>query len=93
MIVNLAGLGLCEHCGALITMEGLSAEAIDAEWNCPKCGEVLAHESFGYESGKGDKIKWVGPDGKWTTEKPTNDFRLGSWDILIHGLGHWFPPL
>ncbi|HOI97256.1 MAG: hypothetical protein WA093_03970 [Minisyncoccales bacterium] len=81
----LAGLGLCEHCGNLITLEGFPIEAIDAEWRCPKCQGILGGKSFGYEGDgkKAQKVWWVGPDGKWVKIKPTEEFDLDSWHIII----------
>jgi hypothetical protein len=78
-------LGLCEHCGLLLSIEDLPIEAMDAEWRCPKCEGILNGQSFGYE-GSGQeyrKVLWVGRDGKWTKEKPTEPFDLGSWHIII----------
>jgi len=64
-------LGLCEHCGVIVTMEG---RPTDGKWICG-CDNELTHKSFGVtENGK--KIRWVGPDGKWAKEKPTEDFKI-----------------
>ena len=64
-------LGLCEHCGVIVTMEG---RPTDEKWICV-CGEELNHESFGVTE-SGEKIKWVSPDMKWVKEKPTENFKL-----------------
>ena len=64
-------LGLCEHCGVIVTMEGRPTEE---KWICV-CGEELNHESFGVTE-SGEKIKWVSPDMKWVKEKPTENFKL-----------------
>jgi len=81
--IQLASLGLCEHCGELLTMQDLPVEAINAVWKCPKCKGILTYKSFGYEQikGKWQKTRWVGEDGKWTETKPTAGFVLGSWFI------------
>jgi hypothetical protein len=82
--VLLVGLGLCEHCGTLITMEDMPSDSTDAIWCCPKCQKVITEKSFGYEKGK--KILWVGKDGKWTNAIPTsswNGFILGTWKVII----------
>lgn len=88
----LVGLGLCEHCGALLSIEGMPAEAMDAKWNCPKCKKELTHKSFGFEliGGKFEKKYWVGPECKWVNEKPKKDFKLGNWDILIEAPRMYF---
>ena len=83
--VMLAGLGLCEHCGTLITMEDIPGGEMDAEWHCPSCSGVLSHKSFGYES-SGDKIQWVDSDGQWTKEKPTEDFELRGWRVFAQSV-------
>jgi hypothetical protein len=83
MTVNIEGLGKCEHCGTLITIEGFPSEAMDAEWHCPSCNKILTHKSFGYENEQGHKIRWVGPNGEWTEKKPTKNFRLGKWEVTI----------
>lgn len=82
---NLEGLGLCEHCGTLLSIEKIPVEAMDSEWRCPNCDRVLTHLSFGYRKVSGKDFKksqWVGPDGKWTTDKPKEDFVLGELTIL-----------
>jgi NAD-dependent SIR2 family protein deacetylase len=84
-VMLLAGLGLCEHCGELMSFEDMPPEAMDADWRCHKCGGVLTDKSFGYGkvNGKLQKVKWVGPDKTWVTEKPAENFELGSWYITI----------
>jgi hypothetical protein len=79
--VSLAGLGLCEHCGILVTSENMPGDSMDAVWKCPKCEKVLSEKSFGFENGK--RKFWVGADKKWTEQKPTEDFNLGTWLVLI----------
>jgi len=85
-IVLLAALGLCEHCGVLLSLQGMPLEAIDAEWKCPKCNKVINNKSFGYEQ-SGKKVKWVGKDGKWTNVKPDEDFKLGNLEVRINPSG------
>ena len=83
--VSLAGLGLCEHCKTFLTVEGMSGEPVDAEWRCPECKEVLSGESFGYNK-KGKRTRWVGPSGRWTRKKPTKDFELPAWSVIVGSL-------
>jgi hypothetical protein len=80
LMVTLASLGLCEHCNALITIQGLPAEAMDAVWKCEKCGGVFSEKTFGFEKGK--KVRWVGEEGRWVDEKPTRDFQLGKFYVV-----------
>lgn len=78
-------LGLCECCGALLTLQDVPANALRGKWKCPKCGKTLTNKSFGNEQ-IGDewaKIYWVGEDGKWTDKKPDNDFNLGDWRVIV----------
>jgi len=82
-VVNIETLGLCEHCSELLTMDGMSAESMNAPWVCPKCRGVLSHLSFGFASEQGGKVRWVGPDGKWTETRPSEAFDLGSWRVII----------
>jgi len=79
IVVSLEGLGLCEHCATPLSIEGMPADSMDADWCCPHCGKILSGLSFGYEGeGQGTrKVKWVGPEGKWVAVKPTQDFELG----------------
>lgn len=81
-IFSLAVLGLCEHCGSLISMENMPGDAIEAEWKCPKCCGTLSGKSFGYNK-KATKTRWVGLGGKWKRKKPEKDFDLGNWHIMI----------
>lgn len=83
-VVSLASLGLCEHCGVLLTMEEMPSDAINAEWRCFKCNDVLSHRSFGYDRGEqgAQKVKWVGPNGEWTEEEPKDDFDLGNLFVM-----------
>ena len=86
-LVSVASLGLCEHCGVLLTLEGMPADSIDAEWRCPnpKCNGVLTHKTFGYDKGTegAKKVSWVGPGGIWIPEKPAQDFDLGSFSVRV----------
>jgi hypothetical protein len=81
--VSVESIGLCEHCGTLLTIEGMSGDAVGATWFCPAagCGKELTHLSFGYtETGK--KVRWVSSQGKWISSKPRQDFTLGAWFVL-----------
>ena len=62
-------VGICEHCGALLTMEGMPAEAIDIKWTCSVCNGTLTHKSWGCKkiNGEWKKVKWPDENGKWTT--------------------------
>jgi hypothetical protein len=62
-------------------MEGMPADAMNAEWKCPKCKKVLTGKSFGYNS-KSKKVKWVGPGNKWVRTEPKEDFELGNWSVI-----------
>ena len=81
VVVHLESLGLCEHCGELLTLESMPLEAMDAIWRCPACNGVLEGESFGYEGRT--KVRWVGPGKTWVTEKPTKDSELGNLDVFV----------
>ena len=84
--VLIEGLGKCEHCGAILSIEGLPTEAMDAIWKCPKCEKELTGKSFGYEeAGKSnfEKVRWVGERRRWVRKKPSEDFNLGNWRIII----------
>ena len=52
-------VGVCEHCGALLTMEGMPAEAIDIKWTCSVCNGTLTHKSWGCKkiNGEWKKVK------------------------------------
>ncbi len=95
--VSLEALGLCEHCGALISIDGMPGESINADWVCSKCGKILSHVSFGYELDKTNKerrdfkkTKWVGPAGQWVAVKPTKDFDLGDWSVQVERIQYPF---
>ena len=83
--VQLAGVGLCEHCETLLTLEDMPLEAMNATWSCSACGGELSHKSFGYEHGglEAQRVRWVGPDGKWTDQQPTVDFQLKHWLVMV----------
>lgn len=74
--LRLAGLGLCEFCSSMLTLEGLPSHALSAPLKCPQCGLTLGHRSFGYkeETGEEGRDRWVGPDGRWIDVEPTEDF-------------------
>ncbi|MGC9603588.1 MAG: hypothetical protein ABSF47_03940 [Minisyncoccia bacterium] len=80
-VVRIGGLGMCEHCRTLFTIEDFPPEAMNAEWKCPKCKGVLTGKSFGYNS-KSKKVKWVGPGKKWVKAEPKRDFELGNWSVI-----------
>jgi hypothetical protein len=80
----LAGLGLCEHCGTLVSVSDYAAdESMNADWLC-RCGKKLTHTSFGYDKGTegAKKVRWVSPDRKWTDVKPAEDFQLGKVRVI-----------
>lgn len=80
------GLGLCEHCGALVSISDYAGDdAMNAKWLCGKCRGELSHLSFGFDKGArgAQKVRWVGPDGKWTDKKPTDDFQLGTIQVMV----------
>lgn len=84
--VRLAALGLCEGCEASVNMQQLPLDAMDAVWRCGNCNTELTSKSFGYEqdgTGKWNRSRWVGSDGKWTAEKPTQDFTLGRFLVCV----------
>jgi hypothetical protein len=87
-LVSVASLGLCEYCGTLLTMEGMPADSIGAEWKCSECEGVLTHKSFGYDKGSegAKKIAWVGPEGTWVPERPAQDFDLESFSVIVQPL-------
>lgn len=84
-IFRIEGLGMCEHCGTVFSIEGLPSDAMNAEWKCRKCNGVLTMKSLGYDDigRKKGKRCFVGPDRKWKETKPENDFNLGSWRIAV----------
>ena len=80
------GLGLCEHCGAIVSISNYAGdEAMNADWLCGKCKGKLSHLSFGFDKGSrgAQKVRWVGPNGKWTNQKPAEDFRLGGLEVMV----------
>jgi hypothetical protein len=91
-MVLLEALGLCEHCGAMMSIQNMPADAADADWPCPKCKKKTTHKTFGYENIGGDwkRTKWVGKDGKWTSVKPTEDFPLGNL-LVVMEMPRFFP--
>lgn len=88
-LILLEALGLCEHCGALLTAHDMSVDSMDADWACPKCSKVLTGKTFGYETTDGEpkRVRWVGPDRNWTGNRPSTEFVLGNWRI-VQGLSH-----
>lgn len=84
-------LGLCEHCGKLISFTDYADdEGSNANWIC-MCGKPITHLSFGFDKGTAGakKVKWVGPDGKWTNECPVDDFTLGNIQVVMKIRGSW----
>jgi hypothetical protein len=85
LIVGISALGLCEHCHALISLQDLPNDSLDAIWQCPKCRKTLSHLSFGYNRGGqgAKKVKWVGPDKKWVDKLPDHDFELENYLVRV----------
>lgn len=80
------GLGLCEHCETVVSIsEYPGGDEMNAKWLCGKCKGELTHLSFGFDRRSLDaqKVRWVGPDGKWTDKKPTDDFQLGTVQVMV----------
>jgi len=87
-ILLLPLLGLCEHCNALLNLEGMTADTMDADIICPKCNKMTTHLSFGYEKVGDDwkKIRWPGKVGNgfgWISVKPDRDFAVGSVEVWV----------
>ena len=82
--VSINALGLCEHCGALLNMQDIPTEGMNAEWRCPRCEEALTGVSFGFEGNM--QVRWVGPEGKWVQTRPSKDFQLGELDVRTEQL-------
>ena len=85
--LQLAGLGLCEHCRVLLSLEALSGDSMNSRLVCPECKNEVGFASFGYAdaSGKGGPVRWVGPDQEWVTVKPSEDFRLPNGTLVEVG--------
>lgn len=81
-IVHIAALGLCEHCGVLLNISDMPAEAMDADWVCPGCNRKTTGASFGYNE-KQIKVRWVGPGGVWVNAEPNTDFNLGHMLVVL----------
>lgn len=82
--VHVDALGLCEHCNALVSLQDMPADSMDASWKCICQGE-LSHLSFGFDkaSVEANKVRWVGPEGKWVQQRPTKDFELGNICVIV----------
>ncbi len=88
----LNSLGVCGRCNAIVSITDYAhGDSMDAKWMC-RCGAELTHTEFGYDKGErgAKKIKWVGPDGKWTDTEPEEDFKLGEVDVVIRMPSHVF---
>lgn len=84
--VGIEGLGICGGCSTVVSMESFPAEAMNARWICntPDCGQELDGPAFGYEQlpdGKWKKTRWVGPEGLWAKQMPTEDFKVGHFFV------------
>lgn len=84
-LVSLEALGFCEHCEAILNMENMPPDAMDAEWKCFSCEGTLTGKTFGYEQkdGKWEKTRWIGPGKKWVEQRPTEDFSIGSLFVVV----------
>jgi len=83
-LVLATNLGMCE-CGNIIAT---SKSPIDTFMHNPKqkctyCEKELTLANFGYEAGNPHKVKWIGPDKKWTDTRPSKNFTLGRWQIIV----------
>lgn len=78
-------LGLCEHCNCLLDTSNMPMDGMGAIWVCPRCGKEISHLSFGFDRSTSDaqKVRWVGPNGSWVDQCPSEDFRLGNLDVLV----------
>lgn len=82
--VELEYLGLCEHCDIPLSFEKTPDAAINLDWKCPSCDGLLTGQTFGYKKIEGEwqRVRWVGPEGKWVDERPTEDFTVGNCLVL-----------
>jgi hypothetical protein len=73
-------LGICEFCNEILDMRAVATDS----WNCTRCNEHVAQESFGIRQETKSSVKhyrWVGPDGKWTHIRPEVRFILGEFQV------------
>ncbi len=79
-------LGICVHCNRILNILMFAGDSdLNAIWKC-SCGKETTHETFGYDqAGQGArKVKWVGPDSRWTEERPSEDFKLGEVEVSTY---------
>lgn len=80
---NIDNLGICSACDGIISILHY-ANSGDAEvWHCIHCNAIVDHESFGYDKPSRGcrKVRWVGPEGKWVAELPSEHFTIGKLTV------------
>jgi hypothetical protein len=87
-------LGVCWCCRKIITVQWVFSCFLSNEriiCFTPGCGRVVIPKDFGYKivesGGKIDfvKNKWIiGPNGKWAEVKPSREFDLPRWHVVLN---------
>lgn len=86
--VFIEDLAICEHCGAVFHTGGRFPREIAFRLRCQNisCQFLLTWQSLGKvcvgAGGIYTRVKWVGPDKKWVSQKPANSFFIGNWWVL-----------
>lgn len=83
-LILLSNLGMCD-CGTVVAtpQAPIDTFAHNKNQKCTHCEKILTLANFGYETGTPQRTRWIGPDKKWTNTRPTRDFRLGRWYVII----------
>lgn len=75
-------LGLCP-CGKVIINSTLWFESETVvKQTCPSC-QTDIDPAVCFSSGGTDGRNWIGPDGKWTTTRPSVDFELDEYKVFV----------
>lgn len=97
MQIYVASLGICEGCGALLTLDAkISLFECLRDGVCFYCGIKLGPDSFGVRpvAGGYEKLRWVVRDGlnmslyKWGDKKPEHEFILRDFWVVPNGGTH-----
>ena len=91
MTAEVGTVGLCENCKKVILMSDYAGAEGSEVWLCKHCRKAISHLSFGYDKGTtgAKKVLWVGPKGKWVSEKPSKEFTVGVLKVYPKPLPLW----
>jgi hypothetical protein len=82
-VVSVELVGKCYRCGSVfVENDEVPDEKVPGVRQCFQCCAIIDPSSRG-RNPEGVKIRWVGPGGEWSDERPTKKFLLSDCNLTV----------